>query len=55
MIRLLLLTFLAIPAFAAAPEEFRTSAGPLQLTPIQHASLMIKAGGKVLICRSRTG
>lgn len=33
---------------AAAPEEFLTSAGPLQLTPIQHASLMIQAGGKVL-------
>jgi L-ascorbate metabolism protein UlaG (beta-lactamase superfamily) len=39
---------LAAVALAAAPEEFRTSAGPLQLTPIQHASLMIKAGGKIL-------
>jgi L-ascorbate metabolism protein UlaG (beta-lactamase superfamily) len=48
MIRLLPLMLLAVLAFAAAPEEFRTSAGPLQLTPIQHASLMIKAGGKVL-------
>lgn len=35
-------------AFAAAPETFSTSAGTLQLTPIQHASLMIQAGGKVL-------
>jgi hypothetical protein len=35
-------------AFAAAPEEFPTSAGALRLTPIQHASLMIQAGGKVL-------
>jgi L-ascorbate metabolism protein UlaG (beta-lactamase superfamily) len=35
-------------ALAASPEEFATSAGPLQLTPIQHASLMIQAGGKVL-------
>src|SRR6516225_4263638 len=34
--------------FAAAPEEFSTSAGKLQLTPIQHASLMIQAGGKVM-------
>ena len=33
---------------AATPEEFTTSAGKLQITPIQHASLMIQAGGKVL-------
>ena len=39
---------LAAFAHAAAPEEFQTSAGPLRLTPIQHASLMIQAGGKVL-------
>ena len=44
------LTFalIASAAFAATPEEFSTSAGTLQLTPIQHASLMIKAGGKVM-------
>ncbi len=41
-------TLLTSAAFAAAPEEFTTSAGTLQLTPIQHARLMIKAGGKVL-------
>jgi L-ascorbate metabolism protein UlaG (beta-lactamase superfamily) len=35
-------------ALAAPPEEFATAAGPLRLTPIQHASLMIQAGGKVL-------
>jgi L-ascorbate metabolism protein UlaG (beta-lactamase superfamily) len=35
-------------ACAFASEDFVTSAGPLQLTPIQHASLMIKAGGKVM-------
>lgn len=35
-------------ALAAAPEEFTTAAGTLRLTPIQHASLMIQAGGKVL-------
>jgi L-ascorbate metabolism protein UlaG (beta-lactamase superfamily) len=35
-------------ALAATPEEFSTSAGTLQLTPIQHASLMIKAGGKLM-------
>jgi L-ascorbate metabolism protein UlaG (beta-lactamase superfamily) len=48
MIRSLPLIFLASLAFAASPEEFHTSAGALQLTPIQHASLMIQAGGKVL-------
>ena len=35
-------------ALAASPEEFSTAAGKLQLTPIQHASLMIQAGGKVM-------
>jgi L-ascorbate metabolism protein UlaG (beta-lactamase superfamily) len=39
---------MATAAFAAAPETFSTSAGNLQLTPIQHASLVIQAGGKVL-------
>src|ERR1019366_1402500 len=38
----------AAALFAAAPEEFATSAGTLQIIPIQHASLLIKAGGKVL-------
>jgi L-ascorbate metabolism protein UlaG (beta-lactamase superfamily) len=38
----------AVCGFAAAPETFSTSAGTLELTPIQHASLMIQAGGKVL-------
>jgi L-ascorbate metabolism protein UlaG (beta-lactamase superfamily) len=38
----------ATTAIAAAPEQFTTSAGPLKLTPIEHASLMIQAGGKVL-------
>ncbi len=33
---------------AAAPDEFSTSAGTIQITPIQHASLMIRAGGKIL-------
>ena len=43
------MTFLLLAAaLAAAPEQFSTSQGPLQITPIQHASLMIQAGGKVL-------
>jgi L-ascorbate metabolism protein UlaG (beta-lactamase superfamily) len=41
-------TIVAATAFGAASENFSTSAGTLQLTPIQHASLMIQAGGKVL-------
>lgn len=39
---------LSAAAFAAAPEQFPTSAGTLQITPIQHASLMLQAGGKVM-------
>lgn len=39
---------LATGLFAATPEEFNTSAGKLELTPIQHASLYIQAGGKVM-------
>lgn len=42
------LALTATAAFAAAAENFSTSAGTLELTPIQHASLMIQAGGKVL-------
>lgn len=49
MTRLVLaFTVVAATAFGAASENFSTSAGTLQLTPIQHASLMIQAGGKVL-------
>ena len=44
----LVLTLLAGAALAAPPQEFSTSAGTLKITPIQHASLMIQAGGKVL-------
>jgi hypothetical protein len=45
---IVLVLVLVTAALAANPEEFATSAGTLQLTPIQHASLMIRAGGKVL-------
>ena len=38
----------AAAAFAAAPEEFATSKGTVQIIPIQHASLMLKAAGKVM-------
>jgi L-ascorbate metabolism protein UlaG (beta-lactamase superfamily) len=38
----------AAAGFGAAPEEFATSAGPVRITPIQHASLMLEAGAKVM-------
>ena len=44
----LVLTLFAGAALAAPPQEFPTSAGTLKITPIQHASLMIQAAGKVL-------
>jgi L-ascorbate metabolism protein UlaG (beta-lactamase superfamily) len=44
----LILCLFALPFAAAAADEFSTAAGPLRITPIQHASLMIEAGGKVI-------
>ena len=42
------LTF-ALAAYAAGkPEEFKTSAGVLKMTPIMHAGLMLEAGGQVV-------
>jgi L-ascorbate metabolism protein UlaG (beta-lactamase superfamily) len=35
-------------ALAAAPEQFSTSAGVVEIAPVQHASLMLRAGGKVV-------
>jgi L-ascorbate metabolism protein UlaG (beta-lactamase superfamily) len=48
MRRLATVCVLSAGAFAATPEQFSTSKGALQITPIQHASLMIQAGGKVM-------
>jgi L-ascorbate metabolism protein UlaG (beta-lactamase superfamily) len=43
-------TALAFSAFGArTAEEFKTSAGTLKITPIQHAAMMIEAGGQVII------
>src|SRR5690242_8665787 len=39
---------LACCAAAFGAESFSTSKGTLEVTPIQHASLMIRAGGKVM-------
>jgi len=44
----LVLSFLALAAALPAAEEFATSAGKVEITPIQHASLMIRAGGKII-------
>jgi L-ascorbate metabolism protein UlaG (beta-lactamase superfamily) len=44
----LLFLSLAGLACAASPEEFKTSAGPVKITPIQHATMMIEAGGRVI-------
>src|SRR5579883_1062427 len=46
--RLLSCLVFASALFAASPEEFSTAKGKLELTPIQHASLMIQAGGKIM-------
>jgi L-ascorbate metabolism protein UlaG (beta-lactamase superfamily) len=43
-----LLPLAALLLAAAAADEFPTSAGPVRITPIQHASVMIEAGGKVI-------
>ena len=51
----LILSLAAALGYAAAPDEFATSAGTLRLTPIQHASLMIQAGGKVLYVDPASG
>src|SRR5215471_19836236 len=44
----LLLSFAACAAILSAAEEFTTSAGKVEITPIQHASLLIRAGGKII-------
>jgi len=44
----LAIVLLCTAAAACAAEVFQTSAGPVEITPIQHASLMLTAGGKVM-------
>ena len=44
-----LLSMCTTPARAAAePQVFDTSAGPVKITPLTHASTLIEAGGKVI-------
>lgn len=48
---LLLVVSLTIPSLAwitAPPDSFQTSAGPVTITPIQHASFTLAAGGKLI-------
>ena len=45
------LLFVAVASLAQVKrpvQEFETAAGVVQITPIQHASLMIEAGGRVM-------
>src|SRR5947209_14361947 len=45
----LVLSMYSAPARAAAqPQVFDTSAGPVKITPLNHASTLIEAGGKVI-------
>jgi L-ascorbate metabolism protein UlaG (beta-lactamase superfamily) len=45
----LLLLTAPLLLYAARPSDtFESSAGPVKITPLQHASLMIEAGGKVI-------
>ena len=45
---LLLAAALAVAQPKRPVQEFQTSAGVVKITPIQHASLMIEAGGQVI-------
>ncbi len=39
---------IALLLLAAAPEMFETEGGAVRITPIQHASVLVEAGGKTL-------
>jgi L-ascorbate metabolism protein UlaG (beta-lactamase superfamily) len=45
---LLTMCLAAVALAAPATEEFKTSAGVLKMTPIQHGSLTLEAGGQVI-------
>jgi len=45
---LLLMMAAALAAASGEPDMFQTSAGPVRITPIHHASLLIEAGGKAI-------
>jgi L-ascorbate metabolism protein UlaG (beta-lactamase superfamily) len=43
----LLLAFAVAAAAQSPSDEFATSAGPVSITPLRHASILVKSGGKV--------
>src|SRR5579871_2301465 len=45
---LTLICGIAMTAIAADTQTFPTSAGPVKITPLSHASTLIEAGGKVI-------
>src|SRR5215471_9204887 len=45
---LLFLFAISLAFGAAEPQTFPTSAGPVKITPLNHASTLIEAGGKVI-------
>jgi L-ascorbate metabolism protein UlaG (beta-lactamase superfamily) len=53
-VKLLLILFFVLVAFSpvtratAQTQTFTTSAGPVKITPLNHASTLIEAGGKVI-------
>lgn len=49
LLALVMLTMTVFCSQAQRPtDEFPTAAGPVRITPIQHASLMLEAGGQVI-------
>src|SRR3981081_3769987 len=51
LLAILLCSLFALAAFARAAtgtQTFSTSAGPVKITPLYHASTLIEAGGKVI-------
>jgi len=43
-----LLALTTFPSAAPEPQVFPTSAGPVKITPLNHASTLIEAGGRVI-------
>ncbi|HVN20048.1 MAG TPA: MBL fold metallo-hydrolase [Dongiaceae bacterium] len=48
LLPLILISFTAFAHAAAEPQVFPTSAGPVNITPLYHASTLIEAGGKTI-------
>ena len=45
---LCILCALALVGYASDTQTFSTSAGPVKITPLNHASTLIEAGGKTI-------